>query len=786
MRIATASPKARRPRRRFGWRRAFYLLVLFSLLLILSLLVLIRVTGLPSQVTLRIQEELRQRGVEVAMAKIYLDPLGGVVARQVSVRQLLGQEEIDFQADRVRFGFNWFSWWRGEPFLQGGTVTRGRLGFLLDADTRVKLEQIGANVEMTEGGLRVVDAEFMLQNFRFQLDGTLNLSGFKPGPPLTEAQKEARAATWRKIEALLADFKGARPVSVRLHFDAAVSDLLHSTERLTIESGGLVWRGVNVRSLLLDIDYAEEKAKLQGTLALERGELNLEADWKNPEKSVEIQFRSNMDLTLLSGAFPEGVAEVLSQTQFPTLPANDGIVELNWSDGFKYRIQTRSEWNNFIVKGTKFKSFYLPLSYDGSRILVPELKIENETGSCTASLFFDGKNQVKGRLSSDLDPTSFKQIFGPKAQPFFDSLDFKNGPKIDATISGTELKPEALKIEGQLDLVDFSYKGVLLQEVKTKFTYWDHKLHLPDLFLKRAEGQASAEVWHDFKNKLVSIKNGQSELMPSEVSIIFGGKLAGYLAPYQFTKAPKVKIDGVVDLDTQAKTSLTVEMNSKEGVTLKFLGKMVTLRNVQSRVVFKGKNLSVIIQPPTQLFEGDITAQIDFSLTEEKPKYLAVVDVTEQNFQSWLETYFGNKDELGGKVTGSIRVQGVLDDNASIKGGGELAVVDGALYQVPIFIGLSQLLNAIIPNLGYAKASNARMSFDLDNGKVLVRKIDIYSVSAALIGSGTYDYIKDDLDMSMRANIRGIIGVVFFPASKLFEYRGTGTLKETKWEPKAF
>jgi len=785
MRTAPAPPKVRRPRRHFGWRRAYYLVALFLLLLILSFLLLIRITGLPDQVSQRIQEELERRGLEVSMTKLYLDPLGGVVARQVAVRQLMGQDAANFSADRVRFGFNWISWWRGEPFLQGGTVTAGRLDFLLDADTQVKLADIGANIEMTDNGLRVVDARFTLHHFRFQLDGSLNLDEFEPGPPLTEEQRKTRAATWRKIETVLKDFKGTKPVDVRLHFETAANNFLHSTERLTIEGRDVLWRGVKVRSLFFDVEYAEEKAMLQGTVALERGELNVEANWRNPRKNVEIRFRSNMDLTLLRSTFPEGLSEVLAQTEFPNLPANDGLIALDWSDGFKYRIQTRSEWKNFTVKGTKFKSFYLPVSYDGTRILIPEMKIENETGSCTASLFSDGKNQVKGRVASDLDPTSFKQIFGPGAQPFFDSLQLKTGPKIEASINGTELKPEALKIEGQIDLQDFSYKGVQILELKTKFTYWDGKLHLPDLLMKRSEGQATAEVWHDFKNKIVSIKNGKSELMPVEVATIFGAKLASYLSPYQFSKSPKVEIEGVVDLDTQAKTNLAVDVIAKE-VSLKFLGKTISPKNLQARVVFKGKNLTVKIQSPTQLFGGDIVAQIDFALADEKAKYMAVIDITDEDFQGWLETYFDNKDDLGGKVTGTIRVQGILDDNASIKGGGELAVTDGALYQVPIFIGLSQFLNAIIPNLGYAKASNARMSFDLENGKVIVRKIDIYSVSAALIGSGTYDFIKDDLDMSMRANIRGIIGLVFFPASKLFEYRGSGTLKDTKWEPKAF
>jgi len=38
----------------------------------------------------------------------------------------------------------------------------------------------------------------------------------------------------------------------------------------------------------------------------------------------------------------------------------------------------------------------------------------------------------------------------------------------------------------------------------------------------------------------------------------------------------------------------------------------------------------------------------------------------------------------------------------------------------------------------------------------------------------------------MRVNMRGIMGVPLFLISKLFEYRGTGSLNDTKWEPKTF
>jgi len=56
----------------------------------------------------------------------------------------------------------------------------------------------------------------------------------------------------------------------------------------------------------------------------------------------------------------------------------------------------------------------------------------------------------------------------------------------------------------------------------------------------------------------------------------------------------------------------------------------------------------------------------------------------------------------------------------------------------------------------------------------------------ALIGNGNYDFVEDKIELDVRLNVRGPAGLVLFPVSKLFEYRGTGTLAQTRWEPKLF
>jgi hypothetical protein len=121
-----------------------------------------------------------------------------------------------------------------------------------------------------------------------------------------------------------------------------------------------------------------------------------------------------------------------------------------------------------------------------------------------------------------------------------------------------------------------------------------------------------------------------------------------------------------------------------------------------------------------------------------------------------------------------------------MNGKGNLLVIDGILYPIPIFGTFSDVLNNLSPKLGYSQAGKAQSDFEIKKGMINMTKIEVYSTAFALIGNGTYDMVKDDVDMNIRVNMRGIMGVPLFLLSKLFEYRGTGSLDDTKWEPKTF
>jgi hypothetical protein len=355
---------------------------------------------------------------------------------------------------------------------------------------------------------------------------------------------------------------------------------------------------------------------------------------------------------------------------------------------------------------------------------------------------------------------------------------------VQASISGKGLALDQMEAQGTVACEDFSYKGVALKAIRTSFRYAGYEIHLPDLVVKREEGEGSGDVRHNLKTRMVWLKGVKARLNLRETARIIGAKMEEYAQPYRFLDTPLAEASGTVDVDGQKLTDLKVHVVSAQGMTYKFLGKDIVLSDLDADLTFKGSRLEVAPRKPVGLFGGKVEARLGITLTPEAP-YTARAALDGVDFGQLMRTYFGNQ-EVSGVLGGETTLAGRLADMASIEGFGVLNIQKGALYDIPIFGGFSQVLNSIIPNLGYAVADKARAEYTMKDGVISIDKLDVYSAAFALIGGGTYDYVNDKVDLDMRVNARGILGTALFPFSKLFEYEGKGTMDDTQWSPKVF
>ncbi|NJK93100.1 MAG: hypothetical protein HC904_15545 [Blastochloris sp.] len=731
-------------------------------LLICGLLLTFRYIGLPNEVGVRISQELKQRGIHATYKKLYLSPLGGVVARQLTIQQSLGGVTKTLSVDDLRFGFNWISWWRGESFLENASMNGAELTLPLDAGSgaAVKLRNVSARLQFKPDTIVVQSLEADLLKIHFKLKGSLHLEGYEPSGETEELDLSAHVPLWKKIEEISAEVNGLDPLVLDIQGEVYLAQPESSQVRVRLSGRRQEWRGVLLEQVALDAEYLEGRLRMDGELRFLRGSFKMEGNWKTSQKKAAASFYCDADLTLLAGALPERAREFMKDLRFRTLPINEGRLEMEWEKSFSYLLQTRSNWRDFSVQGAYFQSLYCPISYDGRRFLITEMSVVNASGRSTLSAFHDGAAVTKANLKSKIDPTSFQKIFGDKAQPFFNSLKFTEAPYIEASVHCQGLDFSTAEIQGVLAANQFSYKGVALKEVKTPFSFRNNELHLADLKVKREEGEGSGEIWYDLKTRQVRLKGVKGRLKIRETATIIGDKMAEYAKPYGFYEAPEFRVEGVVDLETQEKTDLKAYLKADKGLEYVFLGKLLSLKKVEADLTIKGKELRFVPRKPMSLFEGELMGDLVVQMNQ-VPSYAAQLQIKDQQFGQLMKTFFDNKD-VSGKITGALKVRGNFDDMSTMNGEGDFTVVKGFLYNIPMFGGFSEVLNSIVPNLGYSEASQAKTKFEIKQGVITISEVDVFSTAFALIGNGTYDMVKDEVNMNMRVNLRGVLGIPFF------------------------
>ncbi|MDR1191508.1 MAG: AsmA-like C-terminal region-containing protein [Verrucomicrobiales bacterium] len=223
---------------------------------------------------------------------------------------------------------------------------------------------------------------------------------------------------------------------------------------------------------------------------------------------------------------------------------------------------------------------------------------------------------------------------------------------------------------------------------------------------------------------------------------------------------------------------------SKKGAHYVFLGRELTLSALDLNITVKGQELTLTPNRPLTVFDGQLDGALTVTLVED-PAYDTRLRFKNNDFGALMKTFFHN-DKVTGRIGGELVLRGAFSDWKTMRGHGTLTVRDGALYNIPFLGGLSDLLNVIIPDMGYAKASEAESKFTVSDGVIQMSRLDIHSLFFVLIGHGHYDFIGDNLELDMRVNLRGAPGVATWLLSKMFEYHGTGPITKTKWETKNF
>src|SRR5207253_985154 len=105
----------------------------------------------------------------------------------------------------------------------------------------------------------------------------------------------------------------------------------------------------------------------------------------------------------------------------------------------------------------------------------------------------------------------------------------------------------------------------------------------------------------------------------------------------------------------------------------------------------------------------------DISLTKNDQRYRAVMTVDHVDFPKLTDLYFKYKTAVG-LMNGRYEWTGSGNEARTMNGKGEVEVRNGDVFAIPLFGPLSDILNKIMPGVGYRVARKANMSFTIKDG----------------------------------------------------------------------
>jgi len=166
---------------------------------------------------------------------------------------------------------------------------------------------------------------------------------------------------------------------------------------------------------------------------------------------------------------------------------------------------------------------------------------------------------------------------------------------------------------------------------------------------------------------------------------------------------------------------------------------------------------------------------------------LALTNAVLQFLMADISTHTNN---LEGRLSGTLVVNKANStDWQSWQGGGHAELKDGLIWEIPIFGIFSPILNSIAPGLGNSPATAAAGTFLITNGVVRSDDLEIRSPAMRVQYRGTVDLesrVNARVDAELLRDmwlVGPLVSTVFWPVTKLFEYKVTGSLAQPKTEP---
>ena len=436
---------------------------------------------------------------------------------------------------------------------------------------------------------------------------------------------------------------------------------------------------------------------------------------------------------------------------------------------------------------------------------ISDLKIKALGGAITGGLTHrSDPNRVTVRLQAQgLDLSRISNIYRfPKAVPGFLTASIA----AEATEKQSAESEHRWDMEGACNLGKSTYNGIPISEGSTRFGvnpqgiyFTDGKLEFDysDYVLKNRYGgpdRATLKVeriHHERSKRITEIVNLQGSAWPGPLIGLAdpgSGELVDQM--FGFRQPPALSASGRFDHNKPGDaTLLDLRVTSPGIMDYEFLGKDLQLTAV-SAAIRSSLTRHEVSDLSFRTFGGTGAGTVAVSRTPDQETRIEAGIRWDNMSLSEIGRKFAFEKDAQGSITGRLDFNTMANQKNTLNGKGVIGLRNGQLFNVPIFGPLSLPLGTILgKQYSHEQARDASATFVLRDGVVLTNDLLTSTPSTTFVGEGSIDLNNQQMDLTMRMNARGLLGLVTLPLTPLkglFQFRGQGPLKKPVWNAAPF
>jgi hypothetical protein len=792
-------------------RSLVFLLVVAAILAAIGGLVWMNHIGMPETLRTAIEKAVSKQGAHIKIGSLRYVPLKGVIASGLRVyaepehlHEISRLERVVLEFDKTRLA-------RGLIHLNKVQLKDAQL-FLpvdpTDPDSET-LDVTGANGTILMPG----DRRLEVRNARGKIAGiavTLNarIIGYQQA-----AQPSADESNFGKRRELLAKIIGElgkwhfnedEPPELVIAMEGDANDRSSIRANVELQASDIEKNGHRLNHINATAELAGDLITLTSLHANDaRGELDARADYEIDAREGRFDITSSLEIPQLLTAWAGLPA--LSQVVIGGRQVVEAEGDFRLPEDKPPVIRTTGHvrCGSVMFRGVLFDTVDASFSWKDGSLFLRDISLVRPDGAAQAKIMIEWP-LVRMEVHSTLPVPVYRPfVVGIPLENVLNDFTEREGAEVDIHLEGgfDGSNRAAWAYTGRGAVKNLNYKGVPVNAANCQYTLNHYELdfhtgtvvfNYSDYPLRAAFGGPATgttkvgRIRYNAPEKVVEVEGVAGDVWAAPLVRLFAKPVADMLEQYRFHRPPSLTGDGVVDVTPAGRTRLNVAFRSDSPADYRFLGENLTLGDPSGEVAIRGDQVAVT-GLRLEAFGGPVTGRIDYL---GKGRLQGELSWT-RLLLSPLSATYGFSMRGNGNTTGRIEFSMTDGKVETMDGKGLLALEKAELFTVPMFGPLTPLIGDVVndDSAGTQLAKNAFCNFTIRDGVLSSRDFQTSTRSLNFAGDGSVDMTNQTVDMTVRMNARGLLGLLTLPLrpfSGLFQFHGTGPLKDTRWEKMKF